>query len=90
MEKRYGSPMGGYQYLPSTASVPTSLSFQGGTVLLEWPQGLGEGQKLCHDIAFMLVLAEKEATGAINYGLLTILVNPSQARSPPWRKWLGN
>ena len=38
------------------------------------------GQKLCHDIAFLLVLAEEEATGARNYGLLTIWVNPSQAR----------
>ena len=37
VEKRYGSPVGEYQYLPSTASVLTSLSFPGGTVLPKWP-----------------------------------------------------
>ena len=37
LEKRYGSPVGGYQYLPSTASVLTSVSFPGRTVLPEWP-----------------------------------------------------
>ena len=42
----------------------------------------GEGQKLCHDIAFLLVLAEDEVTEARNYGLSTIFVNPSQARVP--------
>ena len=37
-------------------------------------------KKLCHDIAYLLVLAEEEATGARVYGLLTIWVDPSQAR----------
>ena len=32
----------------------------------------GEGQKLCHDIAFLLISAEEEVTGDRNYGLLTI------------------
>ena len=43
---------------------------------------LGEGQKLHHDIAFLLVLAKEEATGDRKYGLLTVWVNPSQARVP--------
>ena len=29
-------------------------------------KALGEKQKICHDIAFLLVLAEKEATGEGN------------------------
>ena len=41
-----------------------------------------ERQKFHHDIAFLLVLAEEEATGDKKYGLSTIWVNPSQARVP--------
>ena len=40
----------------------------------------GEKQKICHDIAFLLILAEEEATGDRKYGLLTIWVNPCQTR----------
>ena len=40
----------------------------------------GEKQKICHDIAFLLILAEEEATGDRRYCLLTIWVNPCQAR----------
>ena len=39
-----------------------------------------EKQRICHDITFLLVLAEEEATGDRKYGLLTIWVNPCQAR----------
>ena len=42
----------------------------------------GERQKVCHDITFLLVLAEEEATGDRKYGQLTIWVNPCQARIP--------
>ena len=42
----------------------------------------GKGQKLCHDIAFLLVQAEEEVTGVRNYGLSMVWVNPSQARVP--------
>ena len=49
----------------------------------------GQGQKLHHDIAFLLVLAEEEATGDRNYGLLTVWVNPSQARVPSMEKAVG-
>ena len=48
-----------------------------------------EGQKLCHDITFLLVQAEEEATGARNYGLLTVWVNPSQARVPSMEEAVG-
>ena len=47
------------------------------------PTGLkawGEKQKVHHNIAFLLVQAEEEATGDRKYGLLTIWVNPCQAR----------
>ena len=40
----------------------------------------GERQRICHDIAFLLVIAEEEATGGRKYGLLTIWVNSSKAR----------
>ena len=40
----------------------------------------GEKQKVCHDIAYLLVLAEEEATRNRRYGLSTIWVNPFQAR----------
>ena len=42
----------------------------------------GERQKFCHNIAFLFILAEEEATGDRQYGLLTVWVNPSQARVP--------
>ena len=49
-----------------------------------------EGQKLCHNITFLLVQAEEEATGDRNYGLSTMLVNPSQARVPSMEEAVGN
>ena len=39
-------------------------------------------ERNCHDIAFLFMQAEEEVTGARNYGLLTVWVNPSQARVP--------
>ena len=49
----------------------------------------GKRQKFYHDIAFLLVLAEEEATGDRKYGLLTIWVNPSQARVPSMEEVVG-
>ena len=40
----------------------------------------GEKQKVHHDIAYLLVLAEEEATGDRRYSLSNIWVNPCQAR----------
>ena len=58
-----------------------------------WPSWMalrhGGGQKLCHDIAFLLVLAEEEVTGDRVYGLSTIWVNPSQARVPSMEETVG-
>ena len=50
----------------------------------------GEGQKPCHDIAFLLAQAEEEMTGDRNYGLSTIWVNPCQARVPSIEEVVGN
>ena len=49
----------------------------------------GEGQKLCHDITFLLVLAEEEATGARIYGLSIVWVNPSEARVSSMEEAVG-
>ena len=49
----------------------------------------GRDKNSCHNIAFLLVLAEEEATGARNYGLLTVWVNPSQARVPSMEEVVG-
>ena len=89
MEKRDGFNVGGHQHLPLTAMVSYSLPFLSGTVLPEQPQGLGERQKVNHDVAFLLVLAEEEATGDRKYGLLTICVNPCQARVPSMEEVVG-
>ena len=51
---------------------------------------LGERQKSCHDIAFLLVLAGEEATGDRKYGLSTVWVNPSQARVPFMEEVVGS
>ena len=40
----------------------------------------GEKQKVHQDIAYLLVLAEEEATWDRKYSLLTVWVNPCQAR----------
>ena len=89
MEKRYGPNMGGHQHLPLTVTVSCSFPLLSGTVLPEQPEGLGEKQKVCHDIAFLLVLAEEEATGDRKYGLSTIWVNPCQARVPSMEEAVG-
>ena len=59
-------------HIPSmTAAEQSSL-----TSLKAW----GEKQKICHNITFLLILAEEEATGDRKYRLSTIWVNPCQAR----------
>ena len=49
----------------------------------------GKRQQFHHNIAFLLVLANEEATGDRQYGLLTIWVNPSQARVPSIEEVVG-
>ena len=50
----------------------------------------GEKQRVHYDITFLLVLAEEEATGDRKYGLLTIWVNPGQARAHSMEEVVGN
>ena len=50
----------------------------------------GERQKVCHNITFLLVLAEEEAAGDKKYGLSTIWVNPCQARVPSMEEAVEN
>ena len=78
--KEMAQMWGNINICPPTAMVSYSLPYPSRTVLPEQPEGLGESQKAHHDIAFLLVLAEEEATGDRKYGLLTIWVNPCQAR----------
>ena len=68
--------------LPSapTTTIPHTFYNPIRAVLPYWPQGLGEKQKICHDITFLLIVTEEEATGDRRYGLSTIWVNPCQAR----------
>ena len=68
-------------HLPPTITIPYTLYNSSGAVLPYQHQGLGEKQKICHNIAFLLILAEEEATGDRRYGLLTIWVDPCQARA---------
>ena len=68
-------------HIPSLSSVELSSL----NSLKAW----GERQKVHHNIAFLLVLAEEEATGDRKYGLLTIWVNPCQARVPSMEEAVG-
>ena len=67
-------------HLPPTADIPHIIYNPIRAVLPYWPEGLGEKQKVYHNITFLLILAEEEATGDRRYGLSTIWVNPCQAR----------
>ena len=75
-----GLNVGEPHHLPPATTVPHTFCNCSRAVLPYQPQGLGEKQKICHDITFLLILAEEEATGDRKYGLLTIWVNPFQAR----------
>ena len=72
-----------------TAMVSYTIPYPCRIVLPNWPQGFGEKQKVCHDITFLLVQAEEEATGDRKYSLLTIWVNPCQARVPSMEEAVG-
>ena len=66
MEKRDSSNVGEYQHLPLTVTVSYSLPYPADLSFLNNLRAWGERQKVCHDIAFLLVLAKEEATGAGN------------------------
>ena len=88
MEERYGSSVKEPQYLPSTSPAQTPLSFPGRTVLPKWSQSLGEGQKPCHDIAFLLVWVEN-AMGDRHYGVSIVWADPSQVRAASMEEVVG-
>ena len=73
-----------------TMRVSYTLPYPSRTVLPNKPQSLGKKQIVCHDIAFLLVLAEGEATGDRKYGLSTIWVNPCQSRAPSMEESVRN
>ena len=74
--------VGAPYHLPPTAAIPHNIHNPIRAVLPYEPQGLGEKQKVHHDITFQLVLAEEEATRDRRYGLLTIWVNPFSCQGP--------
>ena len=68
--------------LPSVplAAIPPTIPNPTRAVLPDKPQAWGEKQKVHQDIAYLLVLAEEEATWDKKYGLSTVWVNPCHAR----------
>ena len=71
---------------PPFAAIPPTIHNPIRAVLPDEPQGLGEKQKVHQDIAYLLVLAEKEATRDRRCGLLSTWVNPCQARVHSMKK----
>ena len=80
MEERYGLLVGESQYLSPNSLAPTPLSYSGGIVLHKQPQSLGEVQKPCHDITYLLVRVEN-AMGDRHHGISIVWVNPNQVRA---------
>ena len=66
-------------HLSHLAAIPPTICNPIGAVLPDKPQSLGEKQKVCHDITYLLVLAEV-ATWDRKYSLSTIWLNPCHAR----------
>ena len=88
-EKRWLSGGEILVFAPPTASVPTSvIPRQNCPPWMALRLG-GNDKNSAHDIAFLLVLAKEEATGARIYGLLTIWVNPRQVRVPSMEEVVG-
>ena len=67
-------------HLPPTTAVPYTHPAPAELSSLTSLKAWGEKQRIHHNISFLLVLAEEEATGNRKCGLLTIWVNPCQAR----------
>ena len=89
MEKRDGSNVGDINICPLLQQFQIPSLSQAELSSLNGLRSWGERQKFHHDIAFLLVLAEEEATGDRKYVLLTIWVNPSQARVPSMEEAVG-
>ena len=67
-------------HLSTTVSTPCDFHNSIRALLSHQPKGLGDADKFCSDIAFLLVSTKEEATGHRTYGLSTVWVNPYQAR----------
>ena len=89
MEIRYDSHVGDINICPSLHWLQLTCHSQVELSSLNGLKAWGEGQKLHHNIAFLLVQAEEEVTGDKNYGLSTIWVNPSQTRIPSMEEVVG-
>ena len=90
MEKRYGSHWGDINICPLLPQFQLPCHSQVDLSSLNGLKAWREGQKLCHDITFLLVLAKEEATGGRNYSLSFVWVNASQARVPSMEEVVGN
>ena len=73
--------MGAHQHLPLITTISYYICNPVRALLPHQAQGLGDKEKFCHDIDF-LVSAEEEAIVNRKYRLLIIWVNPCQARVP--------
>ena len=69
-------------HLSTAASIPFDLHNSIRALLSLQPKGLGDTEKFCSDISFLLISTEEEAIGDRIYGLSTVWVNPYQARIP--------
>ena len=81
---------GGKRWLPcSLHQLQLPCHSQAELSSLNGLKALGKGQKICHDIAFLLVLVDEEVTEDRRYGLSTVWVNPSQARVSSMEEAVG-
>ena len=67
-------------HLSTNVSTPCDFHNSTRALLSHQPKGLGDAEKFCSDIAFLLVSTEEEATGNRMYSISTVWVNPYQAR----------
>ena len=77
--KGHGFLVGELQHLSPTPLAGTSLSFSGRIILHKWPQGLGDAQKPCCNIAYLLVWVENTKKDR-HYGISLVWVHPNQVR----------
>ena len=80
MGKRHGFLVGEPQHLLPTSLAQTPLSYPGRIVLHMQPQGLGDIQKPCHHIAYLLVWVEN-AMKDRHYGISIVWVIHNQVRA---------
>ena len=67
-------------HLSMAAPIPCDLHNSIKALFCHQPKGLGDTEKFCRDITFLLVSTKKEAIGDRMYGLSSVWMNPYQAR----------